>query len=332
MSQGTHNIFLGDFARALSELGVKDARGVRLVAELLGLEAPGAAAEGVAPEAGTPGRGGASAATVAAPGKVKVGEDPPEEPPEPPAPRPAVRAVSVDLSSTKGETEEWIAEVVPFPSQEELPAPGPPPLSPLLAPQWARGILSAALATRAEDGPLDTERVVERLANYENVERFPTVVTRTLRRGAHLLLDKSQAMTPFTRDQAWLAREIRRVAGGSHVALLRFVGSPLRGAGGAPPPWPAYEPPPAGTPVVLLTDLGAGRPPLAADRADAGEWGEFAAEMHRAGCPVVAFVPYGPARWPPGLERHMTIVEWDRRTTVATVGRMLQLARGALGS
>jgi len=52
--------------------------------------------------------------------------------------------------------------------------------------------------------------------------------------------------------------------------------------------------------------------------------------VRRAGCPLVAFVPYAPRRWPRALRRAMTIVQWDRRTSAVTirnlVGRAHQVA------
>jgi hypothetical protein len=31
-----------------------------------------------------------------------------------------------------------------------------------------------------------------------------------------------------------------------------------------------------------------------------------------AGCPLVVLVPYPPQRWPSGLSRAITLVQWDR--------------------
>ena len=69
--------------------------------------------------------------------------------------------------------------------------------------------------------------------------------------------------------------------------------------------------------MVLLTDLGIGRPLGWDDWADVAEWQEFAALVRRAQCPLVAFVPYRRARWPTRLIHSIAIVQWDRTTTVA---------------
>lgn len=71
--------------------------------------------------------------------------------------------------------------------------------------------------------------------------------------------------------------------------------------------------------MLLLTDLGIGRPQLSADPATVEEWLELAAVVRRAGCPLVALVPYGAHRWPAALRDAMTLVEWDRPTSAARV-------------
>jgi hypothetical protein len=67
--------------------------------------------------------------------------------------------------------------------------------------------------------------------------------------------------------------------------------------------------------VVLLSDLGIGEPVHQFERALPAEWLRFAEQARRAGCPLVAIVPYEPRRWPASLRRLMAIIPWDRRTT-----------------
>jgi hypothetical protein len=108
--------------------------------------------------------------------------------------------------------------------------------------------------------------------------------------------------------------------------VFRFAGCPLRGAGAGPKPWHRYRPPLPGVPVVLLTDLGICQPPLATDSADECEWLEFATLVRRAGCPLLALVPYGETRWPRALARALNIIHWDRGTTASTVAASLKRA------
>lgn len=330
MARKSPAIFLGDLARAAGELGIRDPQTLKLVAELLGVPVDLPAAEA---KQGPSGGGGPKPVPNVDDDEEEseaddTGGHTREEGAVGQAGEDAGVAVPIELNPVSGERDVWVPEAgEPPPSDEGTIE--TPPLDPLFRPQWARGILSAGLATPGRDGPLDVEAVTQALARCEVVERLPTLPSWTLERGAQLLLDKSQAMMPFVRDQAWLLREIRNVVGGDRLEVLRFAGSPARGAGKGARPWPAYAPPPPGTPVVLLTDLGICQPPLAADWAGEEEWAAFAASVSRAGCRLLALVPYGPGRWPRRLARLMNILQWDRETTASAVARVNRDSRGA---
>jgi hypothetical protein len=328
MGRKSSTIFLGDLARAINELRISDPTALKLAAEMLGfnLDAVDAGKMGVRPE---------STVTNNAPiAPSETGSETVTSPPDvakvptPETETNKAKVVAIELSRTTGQKETWIPEVEPLPPQEDGPI-ATPPLIPLLMPQWTRGILSAALSTWDDEGLLDIDGVTEILANGENVERLPTLLSLTLGRGVQLLLDKSQAMMPFVRDQAWLLKEIRNVVGTDKVEVLRFIGSPGRGAGVGPRPWPAYQPPPPGVPVVILSDLGIRQPMLASDWADEDEWVTFADVVVRAHCPLIALVPYKSSRWPRSLTRFMRIVPWDRSTTAARVNSLRKKFSGA---
>lgn len=76
---------------------------------------------------------------------------------------------------------------------------------------------------------------------------------------------------------------------------------------------------------MLLTDLGLGGPLVSHDRASLGEWLRFCEQARRAGCPLLAFVPHEPRRWPPELMRFMTLLPWDRGTTVLAIRHAARL-------
>lgn len=324
MRQNTSSIFLGDLARAMRALKVSDHATAEAIAELLGMRLGRRAAEiGAGSGLRRPGPDKDVPASLeeASPGETEgvLPEDEDER-----------ESIPIDVESSPSTKEEWLPEVEPLPPAAADVIPTRPPLEPLLVPRWVRGIISATLATDDEDGPLDVDRVAEILAKRECVRQLPTLPSRTLRRGLQLLVDKSQAMMTFARDQSWLLNEIRDIVGADSVEVLRFAGSPLRGTGKGRKPWPAYRPPPPGTPVVLLTDLGICQPMLTDDWADTPEWVDFATAVSRAGCPLLALVPYGRARWHPALTHLMTIIQWDRNTTAATVSKLVRHAFGAV--
>jgi hypothetical protein len=328
MERKAPTIFLGDLARAICELGISDPTALKLAAEMLGfnLDTGDAGKQGVRLEPAV--TNNAPIAPSEGVSETKTSTPDAGNVPTPETETNKAKVVAIELSRTTGQKETWIPEVTPLPAQEDGPI-ATPPLVPLLMPQWTRGILSAALSTWDDEGLLDIEGVTEVLANAENVERLPTLLSLTLGRGVQLLLDKSQAMMPFVRDQAWLLKEIRNVAGNDKVEVLRFIGSPGRGAGAGPRPWPAYQPPPPGVPVVILSDLGIRQPMLASDWADEDEWVAFAEAVLRAHCPLIALVPYKASRWPRSLTRLMSIVPWDRSTTAARVNSLRKNSSGA---
>lgn len=326
---------LPDLLRALTVLPHEDDATRAAVARLLGVE-------------------GVEIATPAAPAKpddVPPGGAPKKPPPPPPpsvvkpppVEREAVSArhevgmpydpdVPIPTVLTPDYTQsrrapDWLETIGLFDEEDPGAAALPEPLDPLLVPLWARGILSGAVSTLSEAGPLDVERLVRGIARGTPWRRVPRQPWPTLARGALVLVDRSDAMLPFAADQAWLVEQIRAVAGRDRLRVLDFEGSPAWGAGtGSQDDWEEdFESwrPPAGTPVVALTDLGIGARGYGARPVHPLEWIAFAERLRRAGCPLLAFVPYAPERWPAGLDRAFHILPWDRGTSARTVRRAL---------
>lgn len=192
---------------------------------------------------------------------------------------------------------------------------------PLFVRSWSRELLAAALAQQMPGGRVDERRLVGLVTSARPVTEIPRHPRRSLSRGVQVLVDLGDGMEPFARDQSELLEEIRRVVGDSRVQVLQFRDSPTRGAGSGPIwTWKPYVPPEPGSPVLALTDLGIGGPAIHPRRSRPNEWAALASRLRRRSCPLVAFVPYGPERWPRRLARMVTIVEWDRS---ATVGKLL---------
>jgi hypothetical protein len=317
-------VFLGDLVRAFAVLQPVDEDAKRAVAATLGFDWGGPPPP-PPPDPPTPPPESATW-TPSAPVDHTTGGHAAVSPP--PAPAPERRTVVPStLEAVAGPTEPPPFEVEPLPpdtAEAALPA-----LEPLFVPRWTRAILAAALSTPVEEGPVDVDRLVEALARRQAVSRLPRLLLPTVRHGVQLLLDRSPAMTPFLRDQRWLEERIRRVVGVERVEARRFSACPLRGSGRGPvTDWERpYRPPPAGTPVVLLTDLGIGRPPGWDEWAGVDEWLRFADQVRRARCRPIAFVPYQPRRWPARLVRAMTVIQWDRTTTVASARQRARAGR-----
>ncbi len=242
-----------------------------------------------------------------------------------------------DLTSAR-RPPRWLERVEPLPEPASTPLP-PPAAEPLLEPQWTRSLLSGALATLTGEGPLDVERLVREVARGVPLVRVPRRPWPTLAQGAQVLVDRSEAMLPFAADQDWLIEQLQAVVGRERLQVLFFEGCPAWGAGpGSKRRWKPYSEhhtPPAGVAVLLVTDLGIGRPGPGRRAPFPADWLDFATHTRQAGCPLVAFVPYGPARWPAELQRCIQILPWDRATSARTVrmtlGRALRLPAGAHG-
>ncbi len=213
---------------------------------------------------------------------------------------------------------------LPWADVEPLPAQPPvlerPPLEPLLPSLVRRAILSTAISTREEVGEVDVAETVEAIATGRVMVRLPRLAVPSLRRGVQVLADVGEGMLPYASDRSELLSAVERSVGREQTEVVMFAGTPLRKAGRGPRHrWGRWAPPPRGTPVLLLTDLGIGGPLLSRDRATLGEWLRFREEVRRAGCPLLAFVPYEPRRWPVELVRGMTVLPWDRGVTVSVV-------------
>ena len=162
-----------------------------------------------------------------------------------------------------------------------------------LSPRTERAILSAALGTYAEEGDLDMDRILESVAEKRALElTSPRQRVATLRRGAQVWSISGPGMDPYRQDVERLVAQLDSILADDRLTVAGFAGTPLRGLdtpAGERSPW---SPPPAGSPVVLVTDLGIGGPLVSEDRAHPAEWLAFASGVRRSGHPLIAFVRY----------------------------------------
>jgi hypothetical protein len=220
---------------------------------------------------------------------------------------------------------EWLESAPAIPEVTDAQIEWRPHLDPLFHTNTARALISTAFATRRDEGAIDFLKLLARISKQYPITELPRLPVSTLRFGVQLLIDRGQGTWPFYGDQELIRKEILGVVGRDRVETLYFSDSPLRGLGpGSRRTWKLpYEPPSAGTPVVVLTDLGIARrrnPDLGAPEA---EWLDFALTVCDARCPLLALVPYAAQRWPVLLREAMYLISWDRPTTVSVVRRMV---------
>jgi hypothetical protein len=189
----------------------------------------------------------------------------------------------------------------------------------LFRPRVARAILFGMLSVDVPEGEVDEISATEIAASGEIMETIPRLAVPTARRGAQVLLDVGRGMQPFLADLVGLVELLRSIFG-SRLEVLRFDTSPTLGAGRYGRPWPAYRPPSPGTPVLVVTVLGA-QSATSRPLVPAAAWTSFVRALRRASCVPVALVPGPPPVLEPELARILPLVPWDRTTTIAGVRR-----------
>ena len=318
----------GDLLRAAQALQVQDPALLLRLARQLGLPAPPASA--------------APPPTPAATGRAV-----PPSRPQPSQPTPSTRATPAQLGGTPGTDDAaapgslvpamltalpdlasaatapaWLSPGMPLLAKG--PVAPPTPHDTLFSPPSSRAMGAALAAVRSADGDVDTDRLVAALADGLPLRAVPRLPVWTLRHGLQVLVDQGPAMQPWQQDVDLLLGLLARLLGDAQLQVLGFDGEPLQGCRqpgtGDAMRWPA---PPPGAAVLVVSDLGITRLPGVPQRPAARRWQGFARAAGQAGAAVRVLVPQAPARWPAGLPAPLRLLWWDRRTTVASVRRLL---------
>jgi len=83
----------------------------------------------------------------------------------------------------------------------------------------------------------------------------------------------------------------------------------------------------AGTPVIVLSDLGTVCPDFDPDWAAPPEWGAFARQARQAGCTVLALAPFPAHRIDAAIRAGITVLPWSEWLDAGRVRRILRDAR-----
>lgn len=353
MSRGP--VHVGDVVRAAGALGITGSDGIRALVHAMGLSAGAGAAPAAAaarPDArprptpspspsGPNGERPAPRSEDRAPGRTRPPGVPAPRPAQPVAARPAavpqwpgpeVRRPAggslltfppgpaepreePDAEPVEAQLPEEVLFAAPDEGPERLPA---PPWNP----RTEQAIMHAVAATEALGRDIDPRRLIDlairRLGGGPRAgdRRIPYRSRPTTRAGLHVLLDRGPSMRPFRHDHAWIARLARRVLPPDHLRILDFrLAQGVSADGGRT--WQRSLRLARGTPVLLVSDLGHLRPPVAGrHHASSGEWLAFLGRLLRAGHPVVCVTPYRPEAYPAAVRRTVPLVPLDRRTSV----------------
>jgi len=170
-------------------------------------------------------------------------------------------------------------------------------------------------ATRA--GPLDIERLTRDLA----ARALPRHVPRRRQKRWHpelvVLLDFSPRLWPYRWDMHRLAERLLRHCGRSSVSLRIVNDGPSgpwsdwlmhQNRTSAVPPLSPWAMPAAGTPVLIVSDLGL---LLGSDAPPCREWARFIATLVRGEVQPLALAPLGARQLDPALGAALPILRWS---------------------
>ncbi len=202
------------------------------------------------------------------------------------------------------EEPEWYKEERPWPENDPAlsanPHARPLPQLPLMP--WSRlwPFLKAALSVRLEAAQLDVPPLVERLARGEMPQRLPRRTHQSWAGTCQVLIDFADPLTPFWDDFHWLLQRLIPLRGEQGLTVLAFPeGNPAGRClewSPAQEEWrerEAYTLPVAGTPVLVLSDLGCNDATGARRR----PWQWLGQRLRRVGCQPVALMPCPPRCW-----------------------------------
>jgi hypothetical protein len=175
------------------------------------------------------------------------------------------------------------------------------------------------LGTARSGDRADLRQAIDAIARGQVVLSLVCEEVLTTARGCQVLLDSDGGLKPFARDCRSLIASIRGVVGREQTSLFQFRGCPTHRTETMTGDVVPYRPPARGTPVVLITDLGIGERPLSRYWASAEDWDAFLGTVRNSRCPLIAFVPYPPHRWPHFLRRKAVVIQWDRTTTAGGI-------------
>lgn len=191
-----------------------------------------------------------------------------------------------------------------------------PSRQPILPDALARGVFSAALATRRPGQTLDFAALLRDMSACR-LRELRCLPEASLSRGCQVLLDFAESMLPWWDDLHALPTQVANVAGRHSVSVFSFDGDPNHAAGwradGERLPWQSV----AGRPVLVATDLGI--PGGSRQRNLKPHWQRFADRCKAEGVPLLVLSPW--AFKPPlnGLGGGVILMHWSTATSAARI-------------
>ncbi|WP_374500892.1 formylglycine-generating enzyme family protein [Zoogloea sp.] len=184
----------------------------------------------------------------------------------------------------------------------------PPPITPLVPRTRLWPALRRSLS-HTREGRVDVPSLVRRISRAESVRRLPRAARRSAGGEVWIVFDVAHRLIPYEQDFVGIIKEVRRLQGVANVHLWVVSDAPdavlsvqhgrreMEAVSGRIPT------PPAGTPVLILGDLGL----LARDGQAEDQWTAFCQRMTAVGARPVAWVPASPQLISRDAARHAQV-------------------------
>ena len=248
-------------------------------------------------------------------------------PPALPSARPAVRFFYVerntlDASAATAVTvdePDWYAAstVLPEESAPERGSVPHPAYQDVQYPARFNPFLRRQLGAKLPGNQLDLRRLLHSTERGELLRHLPVLARQTWAPTVQLLLDLSTGTQPFHRDFHAVVADLQAMRGGSGLRVSVLADGPGRY------PWVKerrgrcrrFNPPDGQTPLLILSDLGAGEH-AGGDLCVRIGWEAFGRQLRAAGCRPIVLCPAPPQSLTPVLRQLFSVYHWDRRATL----------------
>ena len=168
--------------------------------------------------------------------------------------------------------------------------------------------LRGALAEPVVHRDPDVREIVRRMSKGKPIVQWPKRSRRCWPARLHIVEDFATRLTPFWTDQKHVTAEMNRLVPTDGLHHTRLDDGPCGGTVIGETPCEAMCSSSAGTPVLVVSDLGR----LGEDwEASKLEWTRFALKCGQQGRKCVALTPAPPSAYPPAFRKLWTLIGWE---------------------
>ena len=183
-----------------------------------------------------------------------------------------------------------------------------PPWAPIS--EWSSLVprLRSALTQIAESSRIDVGNTVRRIAQGELLSELPRESVRRWGIGVQVILDSSERLIPFRKDQDWFVEKLKTLVpyGAIQLGMYDELHDSIR-LYSRQFETEDYKFPPLGTSIIVLSDLGA------LSRAGETEfWRQWANAVAEQRHPILAVVPCSPDRVAADLRSLLRVISWQK--------------------